>query len=96
MNTVFAPSFYHRLSTVVDKSFCVAHTADMSNTAEQTATPLDKLLTEKDVSKILQVPCPTLQLWRHRGTGPPFVKLGRLVRYRREEVDGWVGRGERG
>lgn len=65
----------------------------MSNNAEQPTTPLDKLLTEKDVSAILQVPCPTLQLWRHRGSGPPFVKLGRLVRYRLEDVDAWVGRG---
>lgn len=65
----------------------------MSNTVEQAATPIDKLLTEKDVSEILQVPCPTLQLWRHKKTGPPFVKLGRLVRYRMAEVDGWVGRG---
>ena len=65
----------------------------MSNNAEQAAALMDKLLTEKDVSEILQVPCPTLQLWRHKKTGPPFVKLGRLVRYRPAEVDGWVGRG---
>jgi hypothetical protein len=30
-----------------------------------------------------------LQAWRARGTGPrlPFVKVGRLVRYREPDVD---------
>ena len=29
----------------------------------------------------------TLQRWRLEGRGPDFVKLGRLVRYTREDLD---------
>lgn len=37
----------------------------------------------------------TLQSWRGAGQGPPSVKLGNLVRYKREDVDAWIegGRG---
>ena len=36
----------------------------------------------------------TLKTWRARGDGPPFHKVsGRLVRYRRDELDAWL-RGE--
>lgn len=33
----------------------------------------------------------TLCNMRVRGDGPPFVKLGRRVRYRREDIDNWLG-----
>lgn len=32
----------------------------------------------------------TLQRWRLEGTGPVFVKVGRLVRYRRSALDAWL------
>ena len=32
----------------------------------------------------------TLQRWRLEGFGPKFLKLGRLVRYRRSDLDRWV------
>lgn len=32
----------------------------------------------------------TLEIWRHKGEGPPFVKLGRAVRYRRDVLDQWA------
>lgn len=32
----------------------------------------------------------SIQKERVRGDGPPFVKLGRLVRYRPEDVRAWV------
>ncbi len=32
----------------------------------------------------------TLETLRSRGGGPPFVKLGRRVVYRREELDQWL------
>lgn len=28
-----------------------------------------------------------LELWRHRGEGPPYCKIGRSVRYRRAALD---------
>lgn len=32
----------------------------------------------------------TLQGWRTRGGGPPFVKAGHYVRYRPEDVREWL------
>jgi excisionase family DNA binding protein len=32
----------------------------------------------------------TLEKWRVRGQGPPFVKLGGRVRYRRSDVLAWI------
>jgi hypothetical protein len=48
-----------------------------------------KLLTELETADRLGVRPATLQAWRARGTGPrlPFVKVGRLVRYREPDVD---------
>ncbi len=32
----------------------------------------------------------TIQKERVRGDGPPYIKMGRLVRYRPEDVDQWL------
>lgn len=32
----------------------------------------------------------TLRNWRWRGDGPPFLKLGRAVRYRLSELSDWL------
>ncbi len=32
----------------------------------------------------------TLEAWRCRGGGPKFVKLGRLVKYRRSDLDKFI------
>jgi hypothetical protein len=32
----------------------------------------------------------TLADWRYRRRGPAFVKVGRLVRYRPEDLDAWL------
>jgi excisionase family DNA binding protein len=45
------------------------------------------LLTEQQAAQVLTVKEKTLQAWRVRGGGPKFVKLGRCVRYRREDLD---------
>ncbi len=32
----------------------------------------------------------TVQAWRHRGTGPTFYKIGRLVRYLKSDLDDYL------
>ena len=32
----------------------------------------------------------TLEAWRVRGNGPQFLKLGKAVRYRKEDLDDFV------
>ena len=49
-----------------------------------------KLLTETEVAELYEVTKPCLRRWRHEGRGLPFVKVGRLVRYRQEDVEAFV------
>jgi predicted DNA-binding transcriptional regulator AlpA len=53
-----------------------------------------ELLTPEQVAEMLQVHPGTLENWRVRGEGPPFVKLGNKrrspVRYRRQDVEDWI------
>ncbi len=48
------------------------------------------LMTSAEVSAETGVPKRTLDQWRYLGEGPPYVKLGRHVRYRRGDVDRWL------
>lgn len=50
----------------------------------------DCLLTEGQTGELINVPVRTLQTWRLRGGGPPFVKLGRSIRYRRWNLIRWI------
>lgn len=56
------------------------------------APPDSELLTTADVSAMSRVAVATLRYWRHAGgvVGPPSVKLGRRVMYRRAEVEKWL------
>lgn len=48
------------------------------------------LWTVHDVSAYLGVPAPTLYQWRHKGDGPPAIRLGKHLRYVPEQVRSWV------
>lgn len=32
----------------------------------------------------------TLEIWRSTRRGPPYIKVGRSVRYRRSDLDAWL------
>ena len=36
------------------------------------------------------IPVKTLYAWRHRGEGPPSMRVGRHVRYRPEQIEAWL------
>lgn len=48
------------------------------------------LLNETQVATILGISPKTLQAWRVRGVGPRFVKVGRLVKYLRANIQSWT------
>lgn len=50
----------------------------------------DALLKEEVVKDLLNVSIRTLQSWRLRRVGPPFVHVGRAVRYRRRDIIKWI------
>lgn len=51
---------------------------------------MEHLLSIVQVAEALAVPEATLRYWRHAGTGPATIKVGRHVRYRREDVEAWL------
>jgi predicted DNA-binding transcriptional regulator AlpA len=51
---------------------------------------LDRLLSDRDVEKITGRARSTLQKDRVAGSGIPFVRLGRLVRYRSSDVSAFL------
>lgn len=54
-------------------------------------TDPDILLPELPAASLLGVTPRTLQAWRHRGGGPPFVKISsRCVRYRKRDLLAWA------
>lgn len=48
------------------------------------------LLTEEETASLLNLSKRTLQAWRGRGCGPRFIKVGRSIRYRSENVQEFV------
>jgi excisionase family DNA binding protein len=50
----------------------------------------DPLWTVEEVSSYLRVPVKTLYQWRCNGYGPSARRVGRYIRYRPEDVRGWV------
>lgn len=55
----------------------------------------DDLLTTKDVAAWFGASVITLEIWRTKGEGPPFIKLTpRMVRYQRGGVLNWLAERE--
>lgn len=65
-------------------------TAQREFTEPEPPAPLDELLEPEEVSAWLQMSTGTLSQWRSRGGGPPFVRVGRHVRYPRSEAEKWL------
>jgi excisionase family DNA binding protein len=49
-----------------------------------------ELLTPQEVAEELAVPVSTIYRWNYTRTGPPPCRVGKHVRYRREDVDRWI------
>lgn len=65
---------------------------------DQPANPPDaaepEWLSTQGLGKMLGgISASTIRGWRLAGIGPPFVRLGGLVRYRRSEVERWISAG---
>lgn len=48
------------------------------------------LLDRKAAARLLRVAPRTLDRWHLSHTGPPRIRMGRLVRYRRQAVEKWI------
>jgi helix-turn-helix protein len=47
-------------------------------------------LTPKAASKMTSIPVRSLENWRGRSEGPPFVRIGQLIRYRTDDLRAWM------
>ena len=68
----------------------MAHTdvqSDVGLDRSFTKRPAKGTLTDLEVAARLGVSRFTVRSWRLKGCGPRFLKLGRAVRYRPEDVD---------
>ena len=50
----------------------------------------DDLLTIAEAAEIVRCPVATLRYWRHVGGGPCSFRVGRRVRYRRNDIYEWI------
>ena len=51
---------------------------------------IEELVSGKDVAGKFKLPEKTLAEWRSRGIGPPYLKIGRHVRYRPVDIETWL------
>ena len=51
---------------------------------------LPKLLSTKELARVLNMSHRSLENMRQRGVGPKFIKVGRTVRYAFEDVLDWI------
>lgn len=51
---------------------------------------MERLYDERELAKLTGTSVKKWQLDRLKGSGPPFVKLGRLVRYRESDLMAWM------
>jgi excisionase family DNA binding protein len=58
--------------------------------AQGSPRDLDPLLTPAQVGDYLGVPLGTLANWRYQGRGPAYVRFGRHVRYREQDITAWI------
>ena len=49
-----------------------------------------ELLTITEVAELMRTPVATLRYWRHCGTGPKSIRVGRRVLYRAVDVRAWI------
>ena len=55
----------------------------------------EPLLTPQEVAKALNMKTSSMATWRVKGIGPKFLKCGKSIRYRPEDVDSWLANQER-
>ena len=55
-----------------------------------TITALDEYVTDTELAQQLGRTARTLRTWRRQRLGPPFVVIGRDVKYRKDAVAEWL------
>lgn len=48
------------------------------------------LMTPAELAELLKVPVGTIYRWRTTGEGPPAIRMGKHLRFKRESVLAWL------
>ena len=56
----------------------------------QQATSITGVMTEPETAEHIGISLSGLRKWRNDGRGPAYVRLGRLIRYRRTDIEEWL------
>jgi len=51
---------------------------------------LEPLISAQELAEYLDVPVATVYAWRYRRQGPPGLRVGKHLRYRRIDVNEWT------
>ena len=51
-----------------------------------------RLMTSKEVAEYLRISESLINSYRAEGIGPVYLKMGKLVRYRLEDVEEWMSK----
>ncbi|CAA7627355.1 conserved hypothetical protein [Candidatus Terasakiella magnetica] len=51
---------------------------------------MKEYLSTKEMAKIIKLSTRTIERLRLNGKGPKFYKIGKAIRYRRDEVEAWA------
>jgi len=82
------------LAAISEAAYALARVKTRSLSGARThvgmTTETMRLLTQEQAAEFLQIPPRTLEAWRLHKGGPPFVRLGRHVRYVEAELHDWV------
>jgi hypothetical protein len=70
--------------------WCLYGAIDME-TVETFSTPgVQPRLSEKQAAEYVGISVSTLRRWRKRGVGPPYFKLGSVIRYTTTDLDAFI------
>jgi len=58
------------------------------------SAPVGEILNTVQAARYLGCSKQLLEILRCRGGGPPYAKIGALVRYRKMAIDGWIAANE--
>ena len=50
------------------------------------------LLAEGEIARQIGVSLHTIRRWRHERKGPAYLRMGRTIRYRQEDIDEFIAR----
>jgi hypothetical protein len=61
------------------------HISEVNSSLDSQQCPTaeaDRCLSERSVAALLEVSVAALRKWRRTGGGPPYLRIGKLIRYR--------------